>query len=116
MGVSEIPSPSWSILSPLLLQPVSGLSSRWRFLLAALPAPAQQLPWTLSGGITGGSTKEQGSGWPEPRDAVKATEQGSGRVPKGTEIHGALEDKTPEEPPWGADHGHSYWVLGHQCH
>lgn len=64
-----------------------------------MPALAQQLRWTLSRGSVGGSTEEQGSGWPRAKDAAKDAEQGSGRVPKGTEVHGALEDKTPEESP-----------------
>jgi len=70
---------------------------------------AQQLLWTLSRGSAGGNTEEQGSGWPKTRDVAKDVKQSLGRVSRGTEVHGALEDKTPEEPHWGeADLGHSY--------
>ena len=99
MGVSEIPSHSCSVLSPFLLQPVFGVLDcegfcplRCQLWLSSSPG--------LYGDPAGGSTAEQGSGWPKPRDAAKDAKQGLGRVPKGTEVHGALEDNPPEELPW----------------
>lgn len=103
MGISEIPSPSWSVLSPFLLQPVFGVSDCEGFCWLCCQLWLSSSPELYLWGSVGGSTEDQGSGWPKPRDVAKDAERGSGRVPKGpfTEVHGALEDKTPEEPPWG---------------